>query len=152
MKFEKSEGMKIKYKALYWLRLDQRCAFIATEVGEYSADVLGINEKKMIEIEVKVTLSDFKNDFHKGKHYSYANSVGMWIPNVFYFAVPSKLVEPCKKILQEKNSKYGLIDADEWRVIKRAKKLHDKEPSSKAKYRLALRMGSELLRFHEAWL
>lgn len=152
MKFEKSEAMKIKYRALCWLRLDQRCAFIATEVGCHGADILGVNEKKMIEVEAKVTLIDFKNDFRKGKHYAYANSVGMWVPNIFYFAVPSELVEPCKKILQEKDSKYGLIDADEWRVIKRAKKIHDKEPSSKAKFRIALRMGSELLRFHEAWL
>jgi len=158
MKFEKSEALKSKYKALYCLRLKQRCVFIATEVGPYAADVMGITEEKTIEVEVKTSLQDFKADFNKRKHYLYDNDRDInwemrWIPNVFYFAVPSNIVEDCKKILSKKNrDKYGIIDADEWRVIKRAKKLHNREPSSKIKHGLALRMGSELLRFHEAWL
>lgn len=68
MKLEKSDALKLKYEALRWLRLEQRCAFIATEVGAFSADAL------------------------------------------------------------------------------------DREPSSRAKFVTALRMGSELIRFHEAWL
>ena len=153
MKFEKSPALKAKYQALYWLRLKQRCPFIATEVGPFAADVMGINEVKMIEVEVKVSLNDFKADFNKRKHYLYGNDSSRWIPNIFYFAVPTDIVGSCKKILEAKSfSKYGIIDSGDWRVIKRAKKLHDREPSSKVKFTIALRMGSELLRFHEAWL
>lgn len=162
MKFEKSAARKMKHRALLWLRLEQRCAFIATEAGNYSADVLGVNEKKIIEVEVKVSLEDIKADFKKWKHTRYHNSKGSsidltsgdsWVPTHFYFAVPPELVEPCKAEIEKRGfAPYGVIDSESWKVIKRADWLHKREPSSKVKFVLALRMGSELLRFHEAML
>ena len=168
MKLVKSEALKLKYQALFYLRIKQRCCFIATEVGNNSADVLGISEKKMIEIEVKTNMPDFKNDFKKPKHGNYDREkegayIGswqkQWVPNQFYFAVPTSMVEEVKKYLEDKGyTQYGVLalaepDTDgEFRVVKQAKKLHDRAPSSHAKYVVALRMGSELLRFHQAWL
>lgn len=164
MKLVKTEALKLKYQALFYLRIKQRCTFIATEAGYNSADVLGINEKKMIEIEVKTSMVDFKNDFKKPKHYNYNKDEGgwrkQWIPNQFYFAVPPEMVEDVKKYLDEHTEycRYGVLalvvpDTDgEFRVARAAKKLHDRPPSSHSKFTLALRMGSELLRFHEAWL
>ncbi len=158
MKFEKSDALKIKYRALAWLRLKQRCPFIATEVGAYNADVLGINETKIIECEVKQTLDDLKNDFKKLKHYWYKKDgegewERRWIPNRFYFALTPELVEPCKELLVKYDCEhYGIINLEGWSVVKRASKIHDREPSSKVKFICALRMGSELIRFHEAWL
>lgn len=165
MKLEKSESLKIKYQAMLWLRLRQRCPFIATEAGPNSADVLGISEKRMIEIEVKTSKADFLADFRKYKHKNYTGQTYcgsawdvQWIPNQFYYAVPDEMIDVCREILERKNSsgesyeKYGLISAGSFTVVKRAKKLHDREPTSHAKFSLALRMGSELLRFHEAWI
>jgi hypothetical protein len=158
MKFIKKEALKIKYDALYWLRIKQRCAFIATECGNFSADVLGINEKKIIEIEVKTNLADFKNDFKKPKHQIYNGTYGLewnqqWIPTHFYYMMPEEFIEDARKILEEKGYKrYGIINSKDLSVIKRAGKLHDREPNSHVKFIVALRMGSELLRFHEAWL
>lgn len=162
MILEKSESRKTKYKALLWLRIDQRCAFIASEAGGYSADVLGINEKRMVEVEVKTNLEDVKNDFRKHKHHCYFKTgddtidftrEDRWIPNQFYFAVPGYLVESTKAMIDKKGyTPYGIIDATDWKVIKRAGWLHKRPPGSDVKFILALRMGSELLRFHEAML
>jgi len=162
MHLEKSDSRKIKHKALLWLRLDQRCAFIATEAGGYNSDALGINENKMIEVEVKTSLEDLKNDFKKHKHRQYFRSEkdsldftceNRWIPTHFYFAVPETLVEDAKKIIVDKGYEpYGVINADSWKVERRAKWIHKRPPVSEAKFILALRMGSELIRFHEAML
>lgn len=158
MKIEQSETRKIKYKAMFWLRIDQRCMFIATEVGKYSADVLGINEKKMIEIEVKTSIEDFKNDFKKLKHFTYGDETSrdQWIPTHFYFAMPEILIPEARAFLEvsEKRGvkKYGLISSDSWSVVKRAQWLHKNSPTNTVKTVCALRMGSELIRFHEAWL
>ena len=159
MKFEKRKDRIIKSQALHWLRLKQRCAFIATEVGDFQADVLGINEAKMIEIEVKISKSDLLNDIKKYKHQNYNGTQygsqwqKRWIPTHFYYAVPSELIQDCKEYLEKhKLDKYGIINTAVFSVEKRAQWLHKNEPDSKAKFILALRMGSELLRFHEAWL
>lgn len=159
VKLEKRKDRTIKYQALRWLRIEQRCAFIATEVGAFNADVLGVNEKKMIEVEVKISKADLFDDIKKHKHQNYTGKYGtsfdkQWIPTHFYYAVPSELVEDCKKYFEKYSlENYGIIDADAgFSVVKRAGWLHKTEPNSNAKFRLALRMGSELLRFHEAWI
>lgn len=159
MIFEKSESRKLKCAALHWLRLDQRCVFIATEAGGYCSDVIGINEKKFIEIEIKISKEDLRADFKKHKHHEYLGrptygikpSTGRWIPNQFYFAVPKDLVEfACQQSDERSGSQYGVISADDFKVVKRAKWLHKRLPDSAVKHSIALRMGSELLRFHEA--
>lgn len=163
MKLQKSDALKMKYEALYWLRIKQRCMFIATEVGNYSADVLGVNEEKLIEIEIKISFEDFKNDFKKPKHNQYSQVWGdgyewykQWVPTHFYFAVPQELVEPVKAYLETakgpRAKDYGVISLTGWTVIKRAKWLHKNKPNNRVKSACALRMGSELIRFHEAWL
>jgi hypothetical protein len=161
LKLKKSDALKMKYQALRWLRLDQRCMFIATEVGMFSSDVLGCNETKLIEVEVKVSFTDFKNDFHKWKHSRYSGMFAndaQWVPTHFYFAMPENLIEKAKKFLEEREKdypkvgNYGLINMNGWKVTKRAKWIHKNEPASRVKAVMALRMGSELIRFHEAWI
>lgn len=161
MKMTQTKAQKLRYSALCWLRFIQRCPFIATEVGSFSADVLGINEKKIIEIEIKISASDLKADIRKHKHRNYTKT-GLfdygqwnvqWIPNQFYYAVPEELVEKAKQFLEEhKLESYGIISLDGFSVIKRAKKIHEREPNAHVKFALALRMGSELLKFHESWV
>lgn len=160
MILEKAESRKIKHRALLWLRLDQRCAFIATEAGGYNSDALGVNEKKMIEIEVKTSLEDLKNDFKKHKHSQYFRRQGdavdftsnnQWVPTHFYFCVTPDLVDQTKELIEKMGyNSYGVLNGETMKVEKRAKPLHTREPNSKVKFILALRMGSELIRFHEA--
>lgn len=162
MKIQKSEAKRIKYEALWWLRFEQRCAFIATEVGMHSADVLGVNEKKLVEVEVKTNLADLKKDFSKPKHYSYTRSLGFshqqqWVPTHFYYALPPDLISSAAKLLVTHGcQRYGIINTEgperKLQVIKKADWLHKEPPNSHVKFVIGLRMGSELIRFHEAWI
>lgn len=79
-----------------------------------------------VEVEVKISRADFKNDFTKttssGKNkHEYLVSENTFKPNQFYFAVPDGLIKP-----DELPKQYGLIYCDDWsaRIIKRAKYLH----------------------------
>lgn len=174
MELAPKHSQRIKYEALKWLRLEQRCAFIATECGPFMADALGCNEKKMMEIEAKISLSDLRADFRKGKHTAYGKLLAeyglggwnqQWTPTHFYYAVTPELVEPCRSLLTaHKVEKYGIIECDSkdllgdgslhvtFKVVKRADWLHKNPPNAHVKYTVALRMGSELLRFHAAWI
>ena len=55
----------LRYRAAEWLRYERRCPIIAFERppqswGSYRPDVLGITRgRALIEVEIKVTLSDF---------------------------------------------------------------------------------------------
>lgn len=161
MMIEKSKALKYKCNALSWLRFDQRCCYIASEVGAYSSDLLGANDKKLIEIEIKVSLQDMKNDFKKYKHNLYsgyfAETREQWVPTHFYFMVPTELVEPCRKLIMEQAMKYlkvenyGIINGDTGLIEKRAVWLHKRETSNRVKHTICLRMGSELIKFHQAW-
>ena len=51
-----------------YFRFKRQVKYIASEVGLFSADILFINKKFIHEIEVKVSWSDFRNDFKKFKH------------------------------------------------------------------------------------
>lgn len=163
----KSTSLKYKYKALYWLRIVQRCVFIATEGGGYNSDIIGAtaNSKKLIEVEVKVSLQDLKNDFKKHKHYMYfkhgdeESNVNQWTPTHFYFMVPTELVEDCRKLLIAKTATdpqffkhYGIINGDTMQVEKRSEWIHKRPIVPRIQHTIALRMGSELLRLHEAWI
>lgn len=157
----RTKDLELKYEALKWLRLKQRCAFIATEVGAHSADCLGINEKKMIEVEVKINEEDihreFRDKMHKHNMYN-GNNYGIewsaqWIPNSFYIATLPELVTPTRKFFDERGwAKYGIITLNDFKVVRQAKRLHDREPNNHVKFLCALRMGSALIRFHEAWV
>ena len=163
MKFEKELSRVYKHRALVWLRTVKRCGFICTEFGQFNADCFGVSEARSIEVEIKTSWADFRNDFKKAyKHATYKKDWSLGhnyhVPMYFYFAVPSDIVDKCGKHLIARaksdggKNHYGLIDADSWAVKMRARKLHDNTPPTKLKFQMALRMGSELLRFHEALL
>ena len=148
---------------LCWFRFKKRWDYIATEVGAFSADVVGSNQKYLYEVEIKVTKPDFLADFKKSKHHIYKElehkpfgySVGgwskNWIPNKFFFCVPEHMVEFALKKL-EAHPKYGLVTVvfkDWWsnpeiKTIKQAKFLHKQPTHKKALECILLRMSSEI--------
>jgi hypothetical protein len=159
MDISKSETRKIKHRALCWLRLKKKCPFIATEVGGFNADVVGVTEKDLVEIEVKVSIEDLKADLRKEKHRYYNNETTFishsapWIPTHMYYAVSADLVDKTVELFeQRKLVNYGIINGENFQVVKNAKRLHKKQPCQSVKFKIALRMGSELIRFHEAWI
>lgn len=160
MKFETSKVHEMRTKCLEWLRLQHRCAFIATEVGSFSADVFGVSETRQMEIEIKVSMADLKQDFRKYKHNYYngeqygSNYQLDWHPTHFYFAVPQEILAEAKEYISKHQFglKYGLLCIDTMEVHKNPKRLHDRESSSKVKFAMALRMGSQLIRFHRDYV
>lgn len=151
-------------EALAWLRFGRKMPWVVTEVGPFNADVLGADDKQLIEIEIKKSRADFRNDFVKKtrKHEIYGNpptGKGLWVPNLFYYLVPSKLKEAGIEILADNKSPAGLLVLESpmterniaWygdrlhiRVVKQAQSIHGQAPSSGIIRKMGLRMSSAL--------
>ena len=141
-----------KTKILHYFRFRRRFKFIATEVGPFNSDVLVSNSREILEVEIKVALSDLRAEFKKRKHYHYSNG-DRYIPNKFYMAVPEYLIEPCKELIG--TGPYGIIGIDN-RVLNNRRRevfckidkqarplsLNFSKPLHEA---IVLRMGSELI-------
>jgi hypothetical protein len=148
----------LKTAALCWLRFGKQMPYVATEVGGFSADVLGANEKMICEVEVKVSKSDLRRDFVKEKHGLYKLDSGRpgWKPNYFYFIVPESLYQEAVKLAEEHNSKIGILSfresaslwgqhiTDRITVMKKASRLHKTPPSPFLLQQIAKRMASDL--------
>lgn len=147
----------IKTAVLAWLRFGKQFPYIATECGAYSADVLGTDGKIVIEVEVKVSRADLRNDFRsKDKHRKYKlpsdGYYNEWIPHQFYFAVPEHLGDYAIELTEKDYPDYGVIVcrdegfslADCAVTKRRAKKLHENPVLPRIQRAIALRMGSEL--------
>lgn len=87
----------------------------ATEVrsGPDIADVLVSDDKEIIEIEVKISYSDFLADYKKRKYF-YNDKIPMsdhffLKANKFYFLVPAEMGERCLKYLTDNRLPYGLL-------------------------------------------
>lgn len=152
----------LKTEAMCWLRYGKKMPYVCTEGGYWSADVLGVCDQFSVEVEVKVSKADLKREFQTktSKHYLYANAEGepaRQVPNYFYFYVPPDLEEDAAKIVEAEAPKAGLVvyapngwllDGKKSRVVRRATKLHNKEPSPAFRQVVLKRMGSELCGLH----
>ena len=145
---------QLKTAILCHYRYRQRRKYIATEVGTFSADVIVANDKDMHEIEVKTSISDFRNDFKKEKHNIYCrlgSRYSIWIPNKFYFAVTPALKDFALKYLQN-YPQYGLyvvnthifLKEGKIEIAKPARYIHRNPVSPKIYELLLFRMSSEI--------
>lgn len=152
----------IKTAVMCWFRYARQYHYVCTEVGRWSADVAGANETILVEVEVKVSKSDFLRDYQKSKHHFYIKTFNKeqntsygWIPNKFFFAVPEHLEEFGLKHLEETKSPYGLIVVKDQQggaypvdkaayVAKQAKFLHKDPPKKGIFEAFASRMSSAL--------
>jgi len=159
-----------------WLRFGKQYHYVAREAGMYSSDVLGTNTKNVIEIEIKVSRSDFKADWKKYKHRDYKKREHIhvhkypsgherrWqqhIPNQFYFACPEHMKDFAIEQVKEHQPEYGVIvlrdntteipNFSMWnrlRVVKKAKFMHRNPPRPGLMSDLAARMSSDLAHIH----
>lgn len=140
---------------MHYFRFKRRYQFIATEVGRFNSDILISNGEKILEIEVKISISDLKNEIKKKKHAIYASPTPYYkkfIPNYFLFAVPESLIDKSLTLIKEND---GLISVFEkpivskhdlyCKIIKKPKLITSKFSETLQKD-LILRMGSELIR------
>ena len=78
-----------------YLRYERRCYLVAWQRGPWPKirpDILGVTSgRKAIEIEVKMTIYDFRANAHKRGERLRAR--GRYCPHQFYFLVPPALVE-----------------------------------------------------------
>lgn len=152
----RNQTARLKNEALKWLRFEKRYNVACTELrtGLWIADVFGLgprlpNPYNAIEIEVKISMADLRNDFKNKaqKHLMYLDSVQN-VPNYMYFMVPPELVEQAQAFLATKNPKYGIITSPVYggvQSVKIPKKLHSSPPSDKLFTNCVRRMGNELV-------
>lgn len=149
---------ELKAEGMAWLRFVGKKFCVATEVGPWNADLLGIDEKSSIEIETKISKSDLRIDFDKRKHRCYADAATMPYearrsPNRFYFLVPKELVDYATVLVEERAPRYGILALEDgaWGmhgrrlVVKRkAKSIHAAKPEPFIIRACMMRMSSEL--------
>jgi hypothetical protein len=109
-------------KALWQHYKRYKYLFSNIYIGYFEADFVAISKAGYTyEIEIKVSRSDFFNDFKKGdKHKKYASG-DIHSPNRFYFATPKGLLK-----LEEIPDYAGLIEInnDYFKIVKSARNLH----------------------------
>ena len=100
--------------ATYW-RYQRQCPVVAMEVdsqlGRWQgepADILVVNnDRQLMEIEVKVNLTDLKHDAKKKKHQSFLYRTTS--TTYFYFAVPREIANKAKPICDDLFPYAGII-------------------------------------------
>jgi hypothetical protein len=151
------DSSDIKNKVLHYLRFKKGYSLVATEAGrkkKNNADILASNFEEIIEVEVKVTLIDLKNDFNKMKHDRYNNPRTHYTPNKFYFAVPGNLVESAISLSEDTG--YGVFEVIEKpltgfskesyvKVAKRALVLKERY-CKKLEKEILMRLSSEMIK------
>ena len=158
-------AIELKEAALYFLRFERSMTHIATEFGQYSADVVGATSDRLIELETKISLGDLRNDFKKDKHRRYLKASDdcdfdynhQDMPNYFYFMVPPALADEAVRLCEEHNKYYGVViySGDQehhwinrWKVVRRGKRMHTRKPNEKCLSRIAARMATEIVVAH----
>ena len=150
-----------------WLRMKKKCHLICTEYGtHFLKDVFGVEIDyknntflNSIEIEVKNSMADLRNDFKnkKKKHDLYAK--GLSCPNYMYYIVPESMSERASELLKDQNSSYGVIKfipeyekcGDPFhyfaaiKSVSTAPRLTDKQPTFNTVFRMVRRLQNEYL-------
>lgn len=154
---------EIKTKVLHYLRFKRDYSLVATEAGKKkknNADVLASNFKDIVEVEVKISKSDLKNDFQKMKHARYASPRTQYTPNRFYFAVPKDLVEVALELTE--GTKYGVMEVSDkplknytkesYVTVKKAAQVLKEKYCKKLEHEMLMRLSSEMLRLRMKYL
>lgn len=163
--FTNSDNIKLALMMQY--RFAQGAYLVSTECGNYSSDFLAVNKyNQIVEVEVKVSLTDFKADFKKPKHkiYEHTSKLTEWdkksifVPNYFYFAVPESILNSVLPLLIGRP--YGVIAVPDiefrphvnWiaeskylRVVKKATMIRKHEITESEKRTIISRVSSELI-------
>lgn len=163
---------EIKNAVLAHYRFKRQFPYLATEC--FDSDVLVSDGRFLTEIEVKISLSDYRREFKKGKYSewfrdslmenrgeSYACNLD---PNFMFFAAPEDLAHKIAADPEYHKYGHGVISVKkrlhvyysmktgqykkevvEMEVLKRAKKLHGNHASEKTLCLMVSRMASELV-------
>lgn len=149
-------------EAMAWLRYGKRMNLVATEAGAWNADVLGIDDNKCVEVEIKKSIGDLRADFRDKvrKHNTYskltADTKALWSPNYFWFFTYADIGPKALEVLDELGCKYAglaVLDRETKKtyqagknvsILRAAPRLHGNKPHWLLVQKLQMRMGSEL--------
>lgn len=90
---------KVKAALLAYFRYKKQVHYMATECGFFSSDLLMESKGLLTEIEVKVSLADFRADFKKPKHEFYIRNV----PNKYMMTSVYAQTGDGRRVLDEHN-------------------------------------------------
>lgn len=156
----------IKLQLMKYFRFDRGYIFVCTE-GINKSDINALDKNSLIEVEVKISKSDFLREFDgKSRIKSYKHKVlqglikprkGYIVPNYYMFCVTPELESFAIEYLKQYPN-YGLLVCGEKRVfnkrshifsVKKAKKIHSTPPSDTVFYKIGQRVQSELITLRE---
>jgi len=105
--------------AAYW-RYTRQCPLVAFEAQVKldwgytdQADVLVVTkDRRLVETEVKVSVSDFRKDKNKPRHRFFSNGGGYYPTAYFYFAVPKELANQISLLCDTLYPYAGVLGCD----------------------------------------
>lgn len=129
--------MNLELVALQWL-MNSGCFLVMTEQSPRCQecgipDALGITQgRRLVEIEVKRSLSDFRADFKKRHRQDQWRQTFMkWLPWKIYYLVPGKMLEGARKLTPEWA---GLMYILDYQVV-----VDKRAPANKESQKLSLK-------------
>lgn len=165
---------RIKLELMKYYRFKRGFEVCCTE-GIFHADFNALDNDKLIEVEIKISKSDFKHEFvedmskknfsmtkfKKHQYYAGVKTLNKWcysMPNYFYFCVPEEMVQFAAAEIMKHNKKYGLIAYNPnpkpyeelIRVALTAQKLTTEPPNESTKRAIIKRVTSEMINAKES--
>lgn len=156
----------LKVELMKYFRYEKGMVFVCSE-GINCSDINAINDKCLVEVEVKISKADFRREFEAAtlnngnywkekKHQFYAHPEQAFssykIPNKYYFCVPDEMAAWAMEYLKDKNPKYGLLAYDETlhkankiKLLKGARQLQKEPPSPLIWRMIGQRVTSEMI-------
>jgi len=140
----------VKLCIAQYFRYQRQCKLVAFEravhsLGWYVPDILIVNnDRKLIEIEVKVTLADFKADAKK-RIWKTRDTGKVKMPHQFYYGIPAELEEKIKPIMRKDCGLIRIGDKKEWQNYGDVVSVAKTAPVNKESKRLTARELVEMV-------
>jgi len=140
----------IKLCIAQYFRYNRQCKLITLErsvprLGWYCPDILIVNkDRKIIEVEVKISLADFKADAKK-RIWKTRDTGKVKMPHQFYYGIPAELEEKIKPIMRKDCGLIRIGDKKEWQHYGGAVSVAKTAPVNKESKRLTARELVEMV-------
>lgn len=146
---ESFNANQCKNVLMSYFRFKRGYPYVATEYLD--CDFVAANNLEWIEVEVKISWSDYCAEWKKKKHREGGlpkSREAKYAPNRKYFAAPPSLAQRMSNDCAINHPEYGVLSIwtdEEINYVRRAKVLHSNEPNSKTLNGIIARVTSELI-------
>lgn len=137
-----------KNALLAYFRFKRGYPYVATEYLE--CDVVAAKSSEWIEVEVKISWSDYCAEWKKKKHKDVLSIYikNKYSPNRKYFAAPPSLAQRIANDCAENHPEYGVLSIwteEDITFVRRATTLHKEQPTCNTLDGIISRVTSELI-------